>query len=114
MKFNVAGTLGQPVKSAKLRLYVNNASTKGGVFYPVTNTAWAERTVTWANAPAAGSTALATVGAAGAGTWIEVNVSAHIKAEGTYAFRVKGGSSDGVNYNSKDATANRPQLIVTY
>jgi len=114
LNFTVTGTAGQPIKSARLRLHVSNASPKGGVLYPVADTTWTEGAVTWANAPASGSTAVATVGAVNLGQWIDVDVSSHVKAEGTYSLRLKGGSTDGVGYTSKEAAANRPQLVVTY
>lgn len=113
MKFVVSETAGYTVKSAKLRLYVANASPSGGSFYRTADTGWAESTVNWNTAPAADATPFATVGAATLNTWVEVDATSLIKGDGTYSIRMTNASADNVGYRSKEAAANKPQLLLT-
>jgi len=53
LKFNVTGVNGRPVVNAKLRLYSEGSSNKGGDFHRVADQTWQEGTLTWNNAPAA-------------------------------------------------------------
>ena len=114
MKFNVNGLNGQTVASAKLRLYVTNASNQGGIFKHVTDNNWSEQNVTWNTAPAASTTTIATAGTTSANTWKEVDVTSLVKADGTYSFRVNNTSSDGAAYSSKEASTNKPHLVITF
>jgi hypothetical protein len=116
LKFNVTGLSG-PAESAKLRLYVTNASDDGGSVYVVSNnheggmTAWTENDLNWDNAPAIAGTALSVIGAVSVGSWIEVDVTSAIAGNGTYSFGLKNTSSDVVNYSSKEG-GNAPELVI--
>jgi glucose/arabinose dehydrogenase len=110
LKFTVTG-LSSAASSAKLRLWVTGASTSGGSVFLVGNT-WTETGITWNNAPAISGSALSTLGAAAAGTWVEFNVGSVITGNGTYSFAISGGNADAVTYASRE-TSNDPVLVVT-
>jgi RHS repeat-associated protein/CSLREA domain-containing protein len=112
LKFTVSGVNGQSITSAKIRLYNVDSATKGGDFYPVANNTWQQSTVTWNNAPAAGSTLLASLGSVSPNTWYEVDITSLITGDGTYSLRVSSTSSNGADYSSKEG-ANPPQLVIT-
>ncbi len=110
LKFSVSGTSGQTITRARLRLYATNASGVGGNFYRASST-WQEGTVTWNNAPAAGTTLVASLGSVTASNWYEVDLTSVIAGDGTYSFRVSSTSADGADYSSRQGS-NPPQLII--
>jgi PKD repeat protein len=110
VKFTVSGLSG-PASSAKLRLWVTDASSTAGSAYLVAST-WTETGITWNNAPAITGSALSTIGAAPLGTLVEFNVGAAITGNGTYSFAISGGSTDAVDFASRE-TANQPTLVIT-
>lgn len=112
LKFNVSGINGQPIVSAKLRLYTLDGGDKGGDFYRVNNQTWQEGTVTWNNAPTAETTRLATLGSVNKNRWYEVNVTSWITGDGTYSLRISTTAINGVDYSSREG-ANSPQLVIT-
>jgi PKD repeat protein len=111
LKFSVSGITG-PVSSAKLRLWVSDASNTAGSIYALPDTTWSESTITWVNRPAAGPF-IRKGGAASLGTWVDFDLTGTIAGDGTYSFVLKDGSSDAAWYHSKEA-ANDPQLVVTF
>ncbi len=113
IKFAASGIGTGQVTSAKLRLYNINSSNKGGDFYQVAET-WSEGDVTWHNAPPINDeTKLASLGAVTKGNWYEVDITPLITGESVYSLLVKSTSSNGADYNSKEATEFSPQLVVT-
>jgi hypothetical protein len=116
LKFNLTGVTGT-VASAKLRLYVTDASNDGGSVYLVSNdytgttTPWTESGLKWSNAPAIEGAALRSAGAVALNNWVELDVTSAIVGNGTYSFGLKNNSSDVVSYSSKEG-ANAPQLII--
>ncbi len=112
LKFTPSGLLG-PVKSATLRLWVNDASPDGGSVYAVGST-WTETGITWNNAPALPSTPIVASGATPPiGTWHEVNVTPAVAANGTFSFAIASGSTNSAYYSSRTGL-HAPQLIVGY
>lgn len=117
LRFAVGG-LTSKVQSAKLRLFVTDASAKVGSLYLVSNhfkdgsAPWTEAGLNWNNAPALGSTALITgTGAAAQGGWVEFDVTAAVQDNGEYSFALKTSATDTLRYSSREG-ANPPQLIV--
>jgi hypothetical protein len=118
LKFNVTGLSGS-VQSAKLRLYVRDASNDGGAVYVVSNnyqgttTAWTESALNWNNAPIITGTALSAApqGGVSLGSWVELDVTPAIVGDGIYSFGLKNASSDAVYYGSKESTT-KPELII--
>ncbi len=114
VKFNVAGLQGHAVTSAKLRLFVADASPSGGDWYSV-NPNWIETgagALTWNTAPLITGTKLGTIGICTAGTWVEVDVTTAVTAEGLVSFAMKTTASDTVYFASRE-TVTAPQLILT-
>lgn len=117
LKFNVTGISG-PVVSAKLRLYVTDASPKAGSIYRVSNnfansaTAWTEGAINWNNAPPISGSPLSTVGNAALNTWVEFDVTSAIASDGIVSFAIGNADSNSVLFGSSEASSNRPELIV--
>jgi hypothetical protein len=115
LKFHVTGTGG--VLSARLRLYVKEASNQGGAIYVVaneyagTNTPWTEKELTWNNAPAPSGNPLSAIGPVKRNTWVEFDVSAIVTGDGIYSFSVQSSSRDDVAYSAKESN-NKPVLVL--
>ncbi len=118
LRFVVSGVTGA-VQSARLRLYVIDASTSGGSIYTTANnyinttTPWTETGLTWQNAPAISGAPLSTLGAVALNTWAEYDVTAAVTGNGTYNFGLNTTTQNAVYFNSKEATTNKPVLVVT-
>ena len=110
VRFQVSGVSGS-VSSARLRLFVTEASDDAGTVFGVTG-AWTETGITWNNAPPIAGSALATGGAATNGSWEEYDVTSAVVGNGTYSFVLTSSSSDTVAFSSREG-ANPPQLVVT-
>ena len=110
LRFSVGAPAGS-VTSAKLRLFVTNASPNGGVLFTA-DPGWSESTLTWNSRPTIGTTTIASAGAVTVGTWIELDVTAIVSGQGAYSFVLRGASGDVAYYDSEEA-ANKPQLVVT-
>ena len=108
LRFTVPGGT---VSSAKLRLFVTDASPDGGRVYAVADT-WAESSVTWNTAPAIGPTAVATIGATPAvGSWAEVDLSSLVTGPGTYSLELVSSSTNSAIYSSREGS-NAPELVI--
>ena len=117
IRFNVSGLpAGAAVSAAKLRLYITNDSTSGGVFNAITNTSWAEN-ITWNTKPGIDGPQVATLGAAALNSTVEVDLTSAIGGNGSYSFAISLPSSNTntLAYASREysTVANRPQLLVT-
>jgi acid phosphatase type 7 len=116
VKFSVAG-LTEPVASAKLRLHVadvaGSASDIGGSWSLMANTTWSESAVTFNNQPAIDGALLGPVGRVVRNTWVEIDVTGLITGNGTYSIGGTSTSSDGAEYDSREAGATAPQLVIT-
>jgi fibronectin type 3 domain-containing protein len=118
LKFNVTGTPGCAVSSAKLRMTVGNTtndnSPYGGDLYSTTN-GWSESSVTWNTAPAAGATKVSSVATAVAlNSSYFFDVAPLITGDGTISVLIKSPNSDGARYYSKESgtSAQAPQLQI--
>ncbi len=117
-KFEIAGLSGA-LMSAKLRLYVSDASVDGGSVYAVSNdyidgsAPWEEKGLLWDNAPTIAGAALSSAGEVSIGQWVEFDVSLAIAGDGIYSFGLKSNNSDKVYYRSKENGASTaPQLLI--
>jgi hypothetical protein len=110
LKFVVSGVSGQ-VQSATLRLYVYDGGDDGGGAYTVSNS-WTETGITWNNAPAISGSPLDTVGSVSSGQWVEYDVTAAVSGNGTFSFGLKNASADSVSSNSREASSNKPELVL--
>ena len=112
LKFTATGLDG-PVKSARLRLFVSDASPDGGSIYAVAN-GWTETAINWNNAPVLPGSAIRSIGATPpVGSWVDVDLGTAITGNGTYSFGIASNSTNSAYYSSRQGT-NPPQLIVGY
>jgi hypothetical protein len=118
IRVSVSGLSGPP-SSAILRLTVPNVSraesNSGGRVRRIAACSWNETSVTFNNQPS-----LTPVGAVGPamgpvarGQTVQFNVTSLIPGNGTFCLALTSDSSDGVDYNSREASSGRPQLVVT-
>lgn len=119
LKFDVSGIDLSALSSAKIKMYANATSLTDGkniAVYPVDASAWNETTLTWANQPTAGATAVATASVGGSGSWYEWDVSDYLKTfDGTNpSFMLKmTTSSNNDNKVFDDSTKeNAPKLVI--
>ncbi|MBD0254889.1 MAG: DNRLRE domain-containing protein [Cytophagales bacterium] len=126
LRFNLTGYAS--IATARLRFYVSqggSATASSPVIstnvHSVANTAWTESGISWANQPTLGKTLGSfTVTGGHSGAWVEVDVTAYVKAEknagrNTVSFGLKNAttSSTTVQIHSREAAFNQPQLIIT-
>jgi hypothetical protein len=121
VKFSVNGLTGA-VRSATLRLWVNNPGPDGGAVYAVspfyadTTTQWLETGLTWGNAPAINGAPLDSAGKVSKGQWVELDVTnaviAALGGDGRVSLALANHSRNLVTYSSKEG-AHPPELVVT-
>src|SRR5438132_1031354 len=87
----------------------------GGSVHLISDTAWDETMLTWANHPAVDGPAVATLGPiTTSGAVVEVNLDGAISGDGVYNLAIDGTSPDGAGYNSGAATSwQKPTLVLT-
>lgn len=112
VRFTVANVPGRFTK-ATMRCYVTNATPDGPEIYAASST-WSESTLSWNNRPALYGAALVDLGAVGLGVWLDVDVTAAVKGNGTYTFALIADSYDAMACASRETGANAPQLVVQY
>ncbi len=112
LRFTVSGVEGT-VNSARLRLWVTNASGNGPAAYP-TAVSWSESAVTWNVRPARTGPVLDDLGSVKAGRFVDLDVSDVVAGNGTFSFELVAGSKDGMDVASRESSTagQRPQLIV--
>jgi len=110
LKFSVSGLTGPP-RSATLRLFVTDTSVDAGKVYGVSN-AWTETGITYNNAPALPVTALGSIGVPSTGAYVEIDVTPAVTGNGDVSFGLATPSSNSAYFTSKEAAANRPQLVI--
>ena len=111
VRFTVSALNGALITRVRLLFYMNSSSSAGMQALTVADNTWGEKTITYSNAPAMGST-IAISGALSTGTWVTLDVTSYVTAEGTYSFGVITPGSTAINFASRESGANAPQLIV--
>ena len=99
------------VASAKLRVYCTNASTGPIEVRRVASNTWGETTITWNNKPVTG-TLVRTIGATSANTWVEIDITPAVTPNTTVSLALLPGTNDGFDFSSRNASANRPQVVI--
>ncbi len=110
IRFHV-GDLSGTVTSATLRLYTSSSSATGYQVQSLLNQNWEEGSINYANAPVPGMV-LGSSGNFASGSWTSVNVTALITGSGVYDLAITTTSSSIMNFNSRDASLNQPQLVI--
>ncbi|MFC7594812.1 DNRLRE domain-containing protein [Terrabacter sp. GCM10028922] len=104
------------ITSAKLRLHVDDsgsaASTTGGTYKLMSNTAWSETGPTYNHQPAIDGALLGTLGNVGRNSWVELDVTGKITAGGTLSIAGYSTSTNGADYDSRETGATAPQLVI--
>jgi chitodextrinase len=113
IRFNVTGIGTGKVNAAKLKLYVNRASNSGGVVKRAVSSTWTETNLNWNNKPAVNSTTYGTIGSTSKNSFVEVDLASLITTDGIYDLYIDNSSTNDVAYNSKEASTNKPQLLLT-
>lgn len=110
LMFDVQGLTGAASK-ATLRIYASSANSVGVAVAGVANTSWQERGITWSNAPAIGAS-IRESGPIAAGAWVEVDVTSLIKGNGLISLALTSSSPTATGFNSREAAANPPTLVI--
>src|SRR5438093_2747811 len=114
IRFSVTGIPSNAtIQSATLRLFVVDRSNQSGSIQRV-NGSWDENTTRWANAPAVGQRVAIIPGAAQQNTWKEANVLPAVTGNGRVDFYILTGSTDGVDYASRDNPQFQPALVILW
>src|SRR5207244_4012580 len=111
------------VSSAKLRLYgsfvYNTNSTSPVTAHQQPTNSWTETGITWNNKPAAGA-AITTVNVSTNAQYWEWDITSYVQAQKTggatqisIQLQNDTGTPQSVTLNSREAPANKPQLVVT-
>jgi hypothetical protein len=115
LKIDVSGIAGRTVTSAQLRLTAtSNGSDSGGIIRRLTSCTWTETGITYSNQPAIPTTsvgaALGTVNSGAVATF-----ALGITADGQHCFVITSNSTDGIEYNSREAStaSTRPVVAIT-
>ncbi len=112
LRFVVSGLSGGVVQSAVLKLYANSSDSTGLAVRSVSNNTWSESGITYSNSPATGNV-IASSKQLSAGTWVEVNVTSYIKANGTFNLALTTTSTTNTSLGSRESGSKAPQLVVT-
>jgi hypothetical protein len=111
LRFSVAGIAG-PVQKATLRLFATTDTANGPSLYATAST-WTETQITWVNRPLANTAAIGRRATVATNTWVDYDVTSLVTGNGAYSVSLHTLSVDGLNFASREASANRPQLVVT-
>jgi myo-inositol-hexaphosphate 3-phosphohydrolase len=117
LRFVVSGTGGLAPDRATLRLTVSAErgapSDRAGTVHAISDTAWGETTLTFADRPPIDDPPLATIaGPVEAGDVVDLDVTGAVAADGTFVFALVSDSSNGVRYISREGGAGTPQLLL--
>ncbi|RPJ26569.1 MAG: DNRLRE domain-containing protein [Chloroflexi bacterium] len=110
LRFNV-GDLDGTVTKATLRLFTASSSATGYQLRRVISHSWDEGSLHDINAPAVGSV----IGLSGnfiSDTWTTVDVTSLITGSGVYDFALTTVSTSNMNFNSREADSNPPELVI--
>jgi PKD repeat protein len=110
LRFDVSGISGT-VASATLRLYVvSDPTVDGPAVYPTGND-WTETGITWSTRPQTTGRATADLGPVSVNTWVDLDVTPLVTADGTFSFALVQPSTDGVTFYSRQGVY-KPELVV--
>jgi fibronectin type 3 domain-containing protein len=111
LKFVVQGLGGTPITRARLLVFANSNGSQGVNALAVADNTWDELTMNYGNAPSLGNT-LASSGAFTTGNWVALDVTSYITGEGTYTIALSTSGSTSLNFASREAATNTPQLVL--
>jgi hypothetical protein len=112
LRFTVQGLGGSSISQAQLLIHANSSSSSGLSAMTVADNTWGENTITYANAPAMGST-LGTSPPVIGGTWIAFEVTSYVTHEGTFSFEISTSGVTAISLSSRESGTDAPQLVIT-
>lgn len=107
----MAGTAGQFVEGATLRLHAIDGSRFGGAVYRV-ETPWDEASLAFGNAPALVGATVRSANLAITGAWVEFDLAGQVSGDGTFLLALISSSTDSAIYSSCEGT-HPPDLWLT-
>ena len=110
LRFHV-GDISGTVTRATLRLYTTSSSAIGYQVKQVNSQSWEEGSINFSNAPAVGSV-IGSSGNFASGNWTSVDVTSLITGNGVYDLALTTTSSTVMNFRSRDASSNGPELVI--
>jgi hypothetical protein len=122
LKFDTSALAGKTLAAATLRITTTSSSSSGSpdtqVVHPVSDSSWTESGLTYNTRPAVGTANLGSVANTAANTTYSITLNpsqlqALIGGQLTLALDSTGGTGDAFYINSREAAANRPQLVLT-
>jgi len=115
-RVRVSGVGTRPVVSARLQLQVasafNAGGDSGGRIHRISACGWSELTTTWRNRPVIDGAVLSTVGPVQPGQVVTFDVTSAITGDGVYCFALDSTSINGVKYNSRESSGQRPAVLL--
>lgn len=111
LRFEVDVPVGTRIRRATLRVFTTVSSTSGVTVHGVSDNTWQESQISWDNAPATGDRVGGSSGYA-ANSYVPIDVTALVTASGPVSMAVKRSSSTSNTFNSREAAANRPELVI--
>src|SRR5215211_6345911 len=112
LRFDLQGLTGTITK-ATLRIHTAGAATIGFDVRSSANSSWGETTITYANAPAPGATAVASSGTFANGAWLTLDVKPLVTGNGLVSFVLTTTNTNAISLDSRESgAATTPQLIV--
>jgi hypothetical protein len=109
LRFEVATDL--TVTGARLRLFATDPTSNGPEVFS-SDPDWNEASITWNNRPTRTPGVVADVGSVKAGRYVEWDVSSVVTGPGVHSFELVPESSNGADFNSSEASTNRPELLL--
>jgi hypothetical protein len=122
LKFDTSALAGRTLTGASLSITTTSASSSGSpdtqVIHLVPDSSWTESGLNYSNRPAVGSVLGSLSNTTGATTTYTVTLSvselqALLGGSWSLALDSTGGAGDAFYINSREAAANRPQLVLT-
>lgn len=119
-KFNLSSV--STISNAKLRIYAASTTTSPitTTVFPVANTSWTETGIIWNNKPTRSAALTSKTINGTTSTWYELDVTNYLKSEKAAGRNIislalaNGTATDQLlKLNSREATANQPQLVIT-
>jgi len=113
LKFDLTSLAGKTLTSATLRLWLYNGASGTYTVDSVGDTSWTESGTTYLNRPTVGS-AIGSVSNPVSGTWMQVDVTADVKANlgKLISFATTSASSHTLSVHSREAKYIKPQLVI--
>jgi len=111
LRFDVSGLSGSVTK-ATLRVLATSRSSRPVLVSGVAADGWGERLVDFADAPALAGSSADSSGPFTAGSWVSLDVTRLVRAEGLVSMALHTASPTAVAFASREAAGARPELVV--